>query len=296
MKCRQDLACGPSWPSPVPRVKTMQRPEGQASSGPNGRTSDEASQPSQTATRAGRKAYGYNLSFPSPWVIDILGKLDLDFVFIDGEHGPFGLDQLEDLCRTAERYNLTTVARVPDIGSSTILRYLDRGIMGILGPHIATAADAAQLCGLLFRSAQRTTRRHRGTDYNAGIQTRRRTTARPTNRCWWSPCWRMSPYWTISTPFSRCRASTCTASAPRLCPKSWLSGRTRPSGSHQNDAGDHAAHPPGWSHDAGGRDARGMGQRHAARCGSSHPAIATGRERESRSTTCQGGNAARGFR
>jgi len=30
-------------------------------------------------------------------VIDILGKLDFDFVFIDGEHGPFGLDQLEDL-------------------------------------------------------------------------------------------------------------------------------------------------------------------------------------------------------
>src|SRR5271154_3656088 len=85
----------------------------------------------KAAMRAGRKAYGYNLSFPSPWVIDILGKLDFDFVFIDGEHGPFGLDQLEDLCRTAERHNLTPIARVPDIGSSTILRYLDRGIMGI---------------------------------------------------------------------------------------------------------------------------------------------------------------------
>ena len=79
----------------------------------------------KAAMRAGRKAYGYNLSFPSPWVIDILGKLDFDFVFIDGEHGPFGLDQLEDLCRTAEHHNLTTIARVPDIGSSTILRYLD---------------------------------------------------------------------------------------------------------------------------------------------------------------------------
>ena len=45
----------------------------------------------KTAMRAGCKAYGYNLSFPSPWVIDILGKLDFEFVFIDGEHGPFGL-------------------------------------------------------------------------------------------------------------------------------------------------------------------------------------------------------------
>src|SRR5271167_1943276 len=99
----------------------------------------------KAAMRAGRKAYGYSLSFPCPWVIDILGKVDFDYVFIDGEHGPFGLDQLEDLCRTAERHNVTTIARVPDIGSSTILRYLDRGIMGILGPHIATEADARQL-------------------------------------------------------------------------------------------------------------------------------------------------------
>jgi HpcH/HpaI aldolase/citrate lyase family len=37
----------------------------------------------KAAMRAGRKAYGYNLSFPSPWVIDILGKLDFDFVFMD---------------------------------------------------------------------------------------------------------------------------------------------------------------------------------------------------------------------
>ena len=125
----------------------------------------------KAAARAGRKAHGYNLSFPSPWVIDILGKIDFDFVFIDGEHGPFGLDQLEDLCRTAERYNLTTVARVPDIGSSTILRYLDRGIMGILGPHIATEADARQLVKACYFGplGERSFGANRGTDYNAGI-------------------------------------------------------------------------------------------------------------------------------
>src|SRR5690242_21963054 len=86
----------------------------------------------KAAMRAGRKAYGYSLSFPSPWVIDILGKLDFDYVFIDGEHGPFGLDQLEDLCRSAERYNVTPIARVPDIGASTSLRYLDRRAEGKL--------------------------------------------------------------------------------------------------------------------------------------------------------------------
>ncbi len=125
----------------------------------------------KAAIRAGRKVHGYNLSFPSPWVIDILGKLDFDFVFIDGEHGPFDLTQLEDLCRTAERYSLTTVARVPDIGSSTILRYLDRGIGGILGPHIATEADARQLVRACYFGplGERSFGGNRGTDYNALI-------------------------------------------------------------------------------------------------------------------------------
>jgi 4-hydroxy-2-oxoheptanedioate aldolase len=125
----------------------------------------------KAAMHAGRKAYGYTLSFPSPWVIDILGKLDFDYVFIDGEHGPFGLVQLEDLCRTAERYNLTAFARVPDIGSSTILRYLDRGIMGILGPHIATEADARQLVRACYfgPAGERSFGGNRGTGYNAMI-------------------------------------------------------------------------------------------------------------------------------
>jgi 4-hydroxy-2-oxoheptanedioate aldolase len=63
------------------------------------------------------------------------------------------------------------IARVPDIGSSTILRYLDRGIMGILGPHIATEADARQLVRACYFGplGERSFGANRGTDYNAGI-------------------------------------------------------------------------------------------------------------------------------
>ena len=171
--------------------------------------------------RAGRKAYGYNLSFPSPWVIDILGKLDFDFVFIDGEHGPFGLDQLEDLCRTAERHNVTTIARVPDIGSSTILRYLDRGIMGILGPHIATEADARQLVQACYFGplGERSFGANRGTDYNAGIPDKAAYYREANEQMLVSRCWKMSPCWTTSTLFCRCLASTSTASVRTISPK-----------------------------------------------------------------------------
>ena len=66
---------------------------------------------------------------------------------------------------------MTTIARVPDIGSSTILRYLDRGIMGILGPHIVTEADARQLVRACYFGplGERSFGANRGTDYNAGI-------------------------------------------------------------------------------------------------------------------------------
>lgn len=99
----------------------------------------------KAAFQEGRIARGYNLTFPSTHVIEILGPLDFDFVWIDGEHGPFSLEQLEDHCRVAELVGITPIARVPNIQSSTILQFLDRGIQGIIGPHIATKADAEQL-------------------------------------------------------------------------------------------------------------------------------------------------------
>ena len=125
----------------------------------------------KAAMGEGRIAYGYNLAFPAPWVIDILSAYSFDFVWIDGEHGPFGLDQLEDICRTAESVGVTPIARVPDIGSSTILRFLDRGVMGILGPHIATPADAEQLVQACYFGplGSRSFGGNRGTEYNRGI-------------------------------------------------------------------------------------------------------------------------------
>lgn len=125
----------------------------------------------KAAMREGRMAYGYNLSFPSPWVVEILGLLDFDFVWLDGEHGPFSLDQLEDICRTARGIGITPIARVPDIQDSTILRFLDRGIQGIVGPHIATQADAEQLVQACYFGplGRRSFGANRGTHYNYGL-------------------------------------------------------------------------------------------------------------------------------
>ena len=121
----------------------------------------------KAAMNEGRVACGINLIFPSPQIVEILGQLDFDFIWLDGEHGPFGLGEVEDICRTADSVGLTTLARVPDISASTILRYLDRGVQGIVGPHIATKEDAQQLVDacLFGPSGNRSFGANRGTDY-----------------------------------------------------------------------------------------------------------------------------------
>ena len=93
----------------------------------------------------GRMSYGLNLSFPSTTLIELAGRVGFEFVTFDSEHGPFTVDILDDLCRIADMAGLTPMARVPDIEHPTILRFLDRGIMGITGPHIVNAERARKL-------------------------------------------------------------------------------------------------------------------------------------------------------
>ena len=98
-----------------------------------------------TRMRQGQMAYGLNLSFPSTTLIELGGRVGFEFVTFDSEHGPFTVDLLDDLCRIADMAGLTPMARVPDIEHPTILRFLDRGILGVTGPHIVDADRAQKL-------------------------------------------------------------------------------------------------------------------------------------------------------
>ena len=94
---------------------------------------------------AGEMAYGFTFQYSYPMHIEWAGLAGFDFVLFDAEHGPFTVDLIDDLCMVADSVGLTPLARVPDIQAATILRFLDRGIMGIMGPHISSQAKAKQL-------------------------------------------------------------------------------------------------------------------------------------------------------
>ena len=122
----------------------------------------------KAALKEGRVALGYNLTFPSVHVIEILAPFKFDYVWFDGEHGPFELEHIEHLCRAAESVGVTPIARVPSIAAATVLQYLDRGIQGIMGPHIKCKSDAEQLVAacLFGPQGRRSFGGNRGCDYD----------------------------------------------------------------------------------------------------------------------------------
>ena len=94
------------------------------------------------AAGSGDRIRGVHLTFPAPAAIEVLAS-ELDFIYLDGEHGCFTHRDLETACITAERWGLTVIARVPDGSEATITGFLDRGVRGIVVPHIETVADAS---------------------------------------------------------------------------------------------------------------------------------------------------------
>jgi 4-hydroxy-2-oxoheptanedioate aldolase len=118
----------------------------------------------------GKKGIGLGLVYPSAEAIEIIGMLGgFDFVNLDGEHGLFSPESIDAMCRVADGFGLTVTARVPNIRASTINQFLDRGVTGILGPHIETAEDAQALVDAcrFVPDGQRSWGGGRGTYYNS---------------------------------------------------------------------------------------------------------------------------------
>jgi 2-keto-3-deoxy-L-rhamnonate aldolase RhmA len=81
----------------------------------------------------------------APDVVELLGAIGYDFVMIDCEHGPMDLEEVEHMVRAAEVFGITPIARIPNHEDSTILRVLDRGVQGIIVPHVNTRDVAASV-------------------------------------------------------------------------------------------------------------------------------------------------------
>ena len=124
-----------------------------------------------------------------------------DWCFIDMEHGPFSMDQLESTLAqmgkdrdASGRLKLAPLVRIPQEGDEdfrwAVKQVLDAGAFGIVLPHVDTAEEAAKLVRTMRYPPTRdskypTPRGERGWGPTRAVRlwgpTRPHTTARPTS-------------------------------------------------------------------------------------------------------------------
>jgi 4-hydroxy-2-oxoheptanedioate aldolase len=118
--------------------------------------------------KQGLKALSFALPFPSTELIELAARAGFDAISLDGEHGVFTPASVDLLCRVANGYGMSVTARVASIDAYFINLWLDRGVQGILGPHVETGEEAQRLAdACLFPSdGRRSWGGWRGTEFN----------------------------------------------------------------------------------------------------------------------------------
>ena len=84
---------------------------------------------------------GTFVRMPDISLLEVVAQTDLDFVILDAEHAPFGRAERDRCLAMARALDLPALVRVP--GPDEILSSLDDGALGVVVPHVDSAAKAA---------------------------------------------------------------------------------------------------------------------------------------------------------
>ena len=92
--------------------------------------------------RGSRPLLGMFVGIPSAALVEMCGHAGFDFVIVDNEHGPAGIESTEHMLRAARAAGVVPVVRTlePDI-----LRMLDIGASAIQVPQVNTAEQARRI-------------------------------------------------------------------------------------------------------------------------------------------------------
>ncbi len=91
--------------------------------------------------QAGEVLLSTLVSLPSPEIVELLSKLNFDWLFIDGEHGPLGTLEMQRMLQAAGDH-CACLIRVPNNNLVYIKQALDIGAAGIIVPQINNAEEA----------------------------------------------------------------------------------------------------------------------------------------------------------
>ena len=99
--------------------------------------------------RDGKNLVGMMHFTGSPMLIEVMASAGHDFVNIDMEHSPIGIELAAHLVRAADAAGVTPFLRVPSVDAGLIKKVLNLGVRGIIIPHATrdecrAAVDAAR--------------------------------------------------------------------------------------------------------------------------------------------------------
>ncbi|MBI4337610.1 MAG: siderophore biosynthesis protein SbnG [Chloroflexi bacterium] len=93
---------------------------------------------------AGELAFGLLFSQPDPALAELAGEGGMDFIRLDCEHGPISLESVEHIARASEAAGVDPFAKIAENRPETVLQFLDRGLAGLVFPHVNTAEEARE--------------------------------------------------------------------------------------------------------------------------------------------------------
>lgn len=81
-------------------------------------------------------------------IAQIASTAGFDSLYVDLEHSSLSLDTAGQICLAAQALGVTPLVRVPANRSEWISRALDAGALGVIAPHVASAAEATEVVRL----------------------------------------------------------------------------------------------------------------------------------------------------
>lgn len=95
--------------------------------------------------REGQPSLGTFVAMGSPLAVESLRYTGLDYVIVDTEHTPAGIESAALQIQAAQGAGLTALARANEISRTAVLRLLDVGAQGIVVPCVETVDEVRDL-------------------------------------------------------------------------------------------------------------------------------------------------------
>ena len=95
--------------------------------------------------RAGECLIGAQLGLTDPSIAEIFGNAGYDWISLDTEHAPHGIDTLKHMLQAAASTSAVLLARPRKLDLDEIRLYLDTGSPGVMCPFINSGEEAVRL-------------------------------------------------------------------------------------------------------------------------------------------------------